>query len=296
MEDELWKKLIYPKIPDELNRFEISNFGRLRNVKTGHIYKPYVLNTGYCSVRTTLGKKDAKIHILLHKAVAYTFLANPNNLPEVNHKDGIRCNNFASNLEWCSSHENQQHKYDTGHFDIRKISGSNNHNAKLNIEDVIFIRKYCNIYTRRELACKFNVSKATINSVIKYHTWRDVDDNYFDLVSNSVNKKRNKKRNEIEKQIRSYIPTKEEKKYFCKECGQIIVSKTLLCTSCRIKRNRKVKERPTLEELSKDIFKLGFLGTGRKYGVSDNAIRKWCNSFGIPNKKQEFKQWYLLNT
>jgi hypothetical protein len=34
-------------------------------------------------------------------------------------------------------------------------------------------------------------------------------------------------------------------------------------------------ERPSLEQLKKDIGNLGFVGTGKKYGVSDNAVRKW---------------------
>lgn len=40
-------------------------------------------------------------------------------------------------------------------------------------------------------------------------------------------------------------------------------------------RKRKVEERPTIEILKKEINELGYCGTGRKYGVSDNAIRKW---------------------
>ena len=90
---EIWKKLVYPNIPDDLNRFEISTCGRLRNKITHHIYKLDVLSSGYCSVRTTLGSRNNKIHILIHKAVAYTFLSNKDNLPEVNHKDGDKTNN-----------------------------------------------------------------------------------------------------------------------------------------------------------------------------------------------------------
>lgn len=40
---------------------------------------------------------------------------------------------------------------------------------------------------------------------------------------------------------------------------------------------RKVKNRPDLESLERDVNELGFVGTGKKYGVSDNAIRKWLN-------------------
>ena len=43
----------------------------------------------------------------------------------------------------------------------------------------------------------------------------------------------------------------------------------------------------------KEIVENGFSATGRKYGVSDNAIRKWCKSYNIPTKKNEIKEWLL---
>lgn len=70
----------------------------------------------------------------------------------------------------------------------------------------------------------------------------------------------------------------------CAKCNVEITRKSTYCQSCahstkkaieaHIKR-RKVKERPSHEQLTSDIKQLGYLGTGRKYGVSDNAIRKW---------------------
>lgn len=172
---EEWSKLVYPKIPDELNRFEVSTYGRLRNSISQHIYKQTILNSGYCSVRTTLGSRNKKIHILIHKAVAYTFLSNPDNLPEVNHKDGVRHNNKVTNLEWCTSHENQQHKYDTGLFDKSKISGENNNGAKLSWKDVEYIRANyipgSRQYGSRALARKFGITFPTLLAVVNNKTW-----------------------------------------------------------------------------------------------------------------------------
>ena len=172
---EIWVKLVYPNIPNELNRFEISNYGRLKNVINQHIYKPNILSSGYYSVRTSLGSRNNKIHILIHKAVAYTFLSNPNNLLEVNHKDGNKINNSVGNLEWCTSHENQQHKYDIGLFDKNLISGENNHASKLAIEDVKYIRQYCTKGSKdfgvRAMARKFSVSNPTILSILNHKTW-----------------------------------------------------------------------------------------------------------------------------
>ena len=177
---EKWANLVYPNLPDNLNRFEISTYGRLKNRVTQHIYKLDILSSGYCSVRVTLGSRKNKKHILIHKAVAYTFLNNDNNLPEVNHKDGNKTNNYVNNLEWCTSHDNQQHKYDTGLFDINKINGENNGASKLTWNNVKYIRenyiKGSRQFGARAMAKKFSVSCPTILSVIKYETWISQDD------------------------------------------------------------------------------------------------------------------------
>lgn len=58
------------------------------------------------------------------------------------------------------------------------------------------------------------------------------------------------------------------------ECGIVICNTSKKCKVCDSINQRKV-ERPSKEDLIKDIDKLGYSATGRKYGVSDNAIRKW---------------------
>ncbi len=62
----------------------------------------------------------------------------------------------------------------------------------------------------------------------------------------------------------------------CQVCKTVITSGCTYCKKCiRFPSSRKVKNRPSLEVLQKEIMELGYKGTGRKYGVSDNAIRKW---------------------
>ena len=175
---EIWKPLIYPGINEQNNKFEISSDGRLRNKLTNKIYKPTVLTSGYYSVKTSLGSRKIKKHIIIHKAVAYTFIPNPNNYPEINHIDGNKLNNSINNLEWCSSHHNQQHKYDIGLYDVSKIQGENNPSHKLTESDVHYIREHyikgSKEFGERALSRKFNVARRTICSIINMKTWTHI--------------------------------------------------------------------------------------------------------------------------
>jgi very-short-patch-repair endonuclease len=70
---------------------------------------------------------------------------------------------------------------------------------------------------------------------------------------------------------------KNKKRYYCQFCGNDVTKGKNRCQKCYKNSLRKV-ERPSLEQLKIDIENLGYSGTGRKYGVSDNSIRKWIKS------------------
>lgn len=69
--------------------------------------KPWLIGHGYESVMLYKDKKPSKF--LVHRLIALTFVPNPDNLPEVNHKNAERLDNRPENLEWVSSKENKQH-------------------------------------------------------------------------------------------------------------------------------------------------------------------------------------------
>ena len=93
--------------------YEVSNTGRVRSVdryvvdSLGHrrFYKGKVLSivknkNGYLLINLYCNEKNKKC--LVHRLVAEAFVSNPDNLPEVNHKDEDKTNNRVDNLEWCS--------------------------------------------------------------------------------------------------------------------------------------------------------------------------------------------------
>lgn len=80
--------------------YYIYSDGRVQNCNTGHFLKYTTDNNGYLKVRLY---KDKHQHTLsVHRLVALAFLPNPNNYPQVNHKDENKHNNDISNLEWCT--------------------------------------------------------------------------------------------------------------------------------------------------------------------------------------------------
>ena len=79
--------------------------------------------------------------------------------------------------------------------------------------------------------------------------------------------------------IRRYNLDEISTKNIC-DCGNIIkTKKSKNCNSCKHKKNRVVKERPDYETLIQNVEELGYVKTGKKYGVSDNTIRKWIKTY-----------------
>ena len=93
--------------------------------------------------------------------------------------------------------------------------------------------------------------------------------------------------------------TKFEKKHkYCIDCGKEIDVKATRCSVCAAKQSR-VCERPSRETLKQLIRTTPFTKIGAQYGVSDNSVRKWCDSYGLPRKAAEIKKisdkdWALI--
>ena len=84
----------------------------------------------------------------------------------------------------------------------------------------------------------------------------------------------------------------------CIDCGASIDYKATRCVECSHK-HRQVVERPSRQELKALIRTIPFTKIGAMYNISDNAVRKWCNAYNLPNKSSVIKaytdeEWALI--
>lgn len=136
IDGEVWK----PMIGHE-NTFHVSNMGRVKRLggftvsnrvskKTGKPYKQTLIKIDEGILVGSLNKKNyvsihlsynddmcttskvKRLSVLVHREVAKSFIPNPNNLPQINHINGITHDNRMENLEWCDNTYNQHHRYE----------------------------------------------------------------------------------------------------------------------------------------------------------------------------------------
>lgn len=107
-----------------------------------------------------MGKRGSVKCVKVHKAVAETYLKNPNNYPVVHHKDENKQNPKIENLEWVTSQQNTR-------YHLKEVSKTTEffNNRKLRKEDVDFIRGQGKSMSLKCLADKYGVSKTTISNV-----------------------------------------------------------------------------------------------------------------------------------
>lgn len=129
------KKIVWKDISGYENIYQISNTGEVKRVSScdsrGHLRKERVLKkqingSGYYQVGLHKNGKEKKY--LIHQLVGKSFLKNPRNYTEINHKDENPKNNLVSNLEWCS----RKYNVNYGNAQIKRINSRYKKEEELN--------------------------------------------------------------------------------------------------------------------------------------------------------------------
>lgn len=163
---EVWKD-----VPNYEGAYKVSSLGRVkslpREVKTHQgtrkLKERYMANNdngnGYKYV--DLSNEGVITRNYIHRLVAYVFIPNPEEKPEVNHKNGDKADNRAENLEWSTRRDNEEHAYDTG-LKTGSISEIDVIELEM-IKDLLRTEKY----SFPEIRNAFSVSEAMIEKIRK---------------------------------------------------------------------------------------------------------------------------------
>ena len=177
-------------VPNYIGLYQASNLGRIKSLERfvrnrnnimkvqNKVLKSAINTNGY---RTVVLRKDLKgKSIAVHRLVAIAFILNINKKKCVNHKNGIKIDNSISNLEWCTSSENNKHAFDNGlrkslKGTIRKtFKGENCSFSQLTEKNVLEIRKIGRLMKQKDIGSIYNVTEDCIGAVLRKETWKHI--------------------------------------------------------------------------------------------------------------------------
>lgn len=144
--EEAWK------IINGFENYEVSTFGNIRNIKTQKILALNKEEGRYSFVGLWNNKKRTNCRV--HRLVAIAFIPNPDNKPQVNHKNLNKHDNRVENLEWVTPKENMKHKFQQCNY-----NRGNGFNTGRKIKCIETKQEYESV---RSAALKTNISKSNL--------------------------------------------------------------------------------------------------------------------------------------
>jgi hypothetical protein len=166
------------KIKGFASWYEVSDTGLIKthnwkNLGVTKIMKPALDGGGY--LRTVLKSECGKLKtVKVHRIMAAVWIKNPENKPQVNHRDGVKTNNAKGNLEWVTFEENIQHCIDNKLQ--TPFKGEEVGTSKLTEVEVLEIRSKFSprVYTRKMLSEEYGVAPATIKDIVLRKSWKHI--------------------------------------------------------------------------------------------------------------------------
>lgn len=177
-------KEIWEDVKGYKGYYQVSTLGMMKSLRRNILLKLSMNNKGYLSVY--LSKNRIVKKYLVHRLVGFAFVPNPENKPQINHKNGIKTDNRVKNIEWRTCKENIHHAWATGLSKMSErqkiktslsLRGSKSASSVLTESDIPKIRYLKKEgKTNIEIGVLFNVHRRTIGSVIRKITWSHVPD------------------------------------------------------------------------------------------------------------------------
>lgn len=202
-----WK---YVYIDNEQTKYMISNDGKLASLRMCRLMRPAPGSDGY--IATVISHKGIRCNVAIHRLVAEAFIPNPDNLPEVNHKNGNKNINWDWNLEWISHHDNIIHAIETGlrdnYLPEKRYTKKDIHKVCKLLEKGLSVK--C-------ISDKTGVSKRVIRSIKRGKAWKHISRHYLLHGLNSDTRSDQSSKEQASTTIQS-IPEYEELIYFKWEC------------------------------------------------------------------------------
>lgn len=159
---EIWKE-----IKGYNGRYYVSNYGRLKSLYKGvKIIRPGNVN-GYMSV--VLHDNTVRKTRTIHRLVGIYFIPNPDNLPQINHKDFNRSNNHVDNLEWCTNRYNVNHSISAGRMFRGELNKSRGKLKEYQVREIrLLLEKRV---TLSKIASKYNINPRTVGAIKSGKIW-----------------------------------------------------------------------------------------------------------------------------
>lgn len=162
MENEIWKDI------EGFEKYQISSYGRVRSYHNNTIIiRKTNIVSGY--EHLMLNKNNKKYNFYIHRLVGTAFIPNPENKPEINHKNGLKTDNNVENLEWTTRIENAQHAWQTGLCE-------HNHMI-LKTRDYSKLRKFTKLWSKPIYSSKLNMQFESVRCASRY-----IQENYYSKV------------------------------------------------------------------------------------------------------------------